>query len=89
MMLAKVLEAPEYAEDLIREASRMSGKVTDAVKDRVRMANQQIRRGREAAEEMLDQAKHTVKRRPFTSVAVVFAVGFLSGGLFACAMRRR
>ncbi len=89
-MLAKVKETPAIAEDVLREASRIGYKVTDAVKDSVRVANQQIRRSRHAAGEMLDDAKYTVKRKPFTSVAVVFAAGFLSGGIVTCtAMRRR
>jgi ElaB/YqjD/DUF883 family membrane-anchored ribosome-binding protein len=89
MMLAKVLEAPEIAEDVLREASRIGGKVTDVVKDRVRVANEQIRRSRDAAEEMLHETTRSIKRRPLASVAVVFAAGFLSGSLFTFAMRRR
>lgn len=89
MMLAKVMEAPAIAEDVLRETSKFGGKVTDVVKDRVRVANQQIKRGRRAAEEMLDDAKRTIKRKPFVSSAVVFAAGFLAGGLFALAARSR
>jgi ElaB/YqjD/DUF883 family membrane-anchored ribosome-binding protein len=88
-MLAKVKETPAMAGDVLREASRIGNKVTGAVKDSVRAANQQIQRGRHAAGEMLDDAKYKIKRRPFAAVAVVFAAGFLSGGIVACAARRR
>lgn len=88
-MLAKVKETPAMAGDVLREASRIGNKVTDAVKDGVRVTNQQIRRGRHAAEEMLNDAKYKVKRRPFAAVAVVFAAGFLSGSIVTRAARRR
>jgi ElaB/YqjD/DUF883 family membrane-anchored ribosome-binding protein len=88
-MLARIKETPAMAGDVLREASRIGNKVTDAVRDGARAANQQIRRGRHAAEEMVDDAKSGVRRRPLTAVAVVFAAGFLSGGIVARAARRR
>jgi ElaB/YqjD/DUF883 family membrane-anchored ribosome-binding protein len=88
-MLARVKEAPAMAGDALREATRIGSKVTDAVKDGVKATNQQIQRGRQAAGEMLDDAKDKVKRKPFRAVAVVFAAGFLSGSMATCAARRR
>jgi ElaB/YqjD/DUF883 family membrane-anchored ribosome-binding protein len=88
-MLARVKETPAMAGDALREASKMGNKVAGAVKDGVRAANQQIRRGRHAADEMLDDAKYRIKRRPFRAVAVVFAAGFLTGSMTACAAMRR
>ena len=89
-MQSKVFETPAIAEDVLREATRFGGKVTDAVKDGMRVANQQIRRGYDAAEDMLDDAKRTVKRRPIASVLVGFAAGVFFGALFtATALRRR
>jgi ElaB/YqjD/DUF883 family membrane-anchored ribosome-binding protein len=89
MLPRRVMESPAIAEDVLREASRIGNRVTDVMKDGVRVANQQIRRGRHAAEDMLDDAKHRVKRKPFAAVAVVFATGFLFGGIFACAAMRQ
>lgn len=88
-MLAKVKETPAIAGDVLRGASRIGNKVTGAFKDGARAANQQIQRGRHAAEEMLDDAKYKVKRRPLRSVALVFAAGFLSGSAVTCAAMRR
>ena len=88
-MPAKVFETPAIAEDMLREASKLGGKVTDAVKDSVRVANQQYRRSRDAAEDMLHEAKYTIKRKPFAAVAIGFASGFVLGGLFACAAMRK
>jgi ElaB/YqjD/DUF883 family membrane-anchored ribosome-binding protein len=89
MLPRRVLESPAIAEDVLREASRIGDKVSDVVKDSVRVANLQFRRGRHAAEDILDDAKHTVKRKPFASVAVVFAAGFFFGSMFACAAMRQ
>lgn len=96
-MFEKVSEAPAIAEDVYREATRIGSKVSGAVKDGVRTAGKQIKRGRDAAEDirdaaedMLDDAKRTIKRNPFASAAVIFAVGFLAGSIFGgAAMRRR
>jgi ElaB/YqjD/DUF883 family membrane-anchored ribosome-binding protein len=89
-MPASVFEKTAMVEDALREASKIKAVLTDAVKDGTRAANQQIRRGCHAAEDVLEEAKHTVKRRPIEAVAVVFAAGFVVGSLLAYfAMPRR
>ena len=97
-MQAKVFETPAIAEDVLREASKFGGKVTDAVKesvgamkDGVRTAGEHYQRGRDAAEDLLDDTKRSIKRNPLQSVAIGFAAGFLFGGLIfgSAAMRRR
>jgi hypothetical protein len=53
--------------------------VTDAVEDGVRSASQAIRHGRYAAEDAIEEAKHTVKQRPLQAMGTVFAAGVLAG----------
>jgi ElaB/YqjD/DUF883 family membrane-anchored ribosome-binding protein len=81
LMVADVLEKAAKVEDTVRGASRIRSIVTDAVEDGVRSANQAVRHGRYAAEDTLEEVKHTVKQRPFEAVGVAFAAGVLAGGL--------
>jgi ElaB/YqjD/DUF883 family membrane-anchored ribosome-binding protein len=78
-MLANVLEKPATVENPLREVSKISSKVTNAVEDGVRSASQAIRHGRHAAEDAIEEAKHTVKQRPLQAMGTVFAAGVLAG----------
>jgi len=60
-MPADTLEKPGTVEDALREVSKIRSIVTDAVQDNIRSANQAIRHGRHAAEDVIEEAKHTVK----------------------------
>jgi len=78
-MLANVLEKPATVENPLREVSKISSRVSDAVEDGVRSASQAIRHGRDAAEDAIEEAKHTVKQRPLQAMGTVFAAGVLAG----------
>ena len=68
----------------------MKTAVADAMEDGVRSANQAIRHTRHAAEDAIDDVKHTVRQKPFQSVGIAFAAGVLAGGLCAwIGFRRR
>jgi ElaB/YqjD/DUF883 family membrane-anchored ribosome-binding protein len=79
-MLANVLEKPATVENHpLREVFKIRSMVTDAVEDGVRSASQAIRHGRYAAEDAIEEAKHTVKQRPLQAMCSVFAAGVLAG----------
>ena len=78
-MPANVLEKPATVEDALREVSKLRSMVSEAVEDGVRSANQAIKRGRYAAEDAIDEVKHTVKQKPMQAMGVVFAAGVLAG----------
>lgn len=80
-MPTDVLEMPATVEEALREVSRIKTVVTEAVEDGVKTALKAIKQGRYAAEDMIGEARHTVKQRPFQSVGVVFAAGVLTGTL--------
>jgi ElaB/YqjD/DUF883 family membrane-anchored ribosome-binding protein len=80
-MPTDVMQMPESVEEALREVSRMKTIVTEAVEDGVKSAMKTIKQGRYAAEDMIGDARHTVKQRPFQSVGVVFAAGVLMGAL--------
>lgn len=88
-MPASVFNKTEVVEDALREASKIRSVVSDAVKDGVRTANQQLRRGRYAAEDMFEETKHTIKQKPVEAVAIAFAAGLLVGSILACALMPR
>lgn len=89
-MLANESEKPATVESPLREVSKIRSMVTDAVDDGVRSANQAIRRGRYAAEDAIEEAKHTVKQRPFQAMGTAFAAGVLAGTVLSwIGFRRR
>lgn len=88
-MPASVFDKTAMVEDALREASKMRSAVTDVVKDGVRVANHQIRRGRYAAEDLFEDARHAVKQRPVEAVSIAFVAGLLAGSILACATLQR
>jgi len=80
-MPAEVLEKPATAEEARREIPKIRSIVSDAMEDSMRSASRAIRHGRYAAEDLIDQAEHKVKQRPFQAIGIVFAAGVLVGGL--------
>jgi ElaB/YqjD/DUF883 family membrane-anchored ribosome-binding protein len=88
-MPTDVLEVPAAVEDALREVSRIKSVVTEAVEEGVRSAIKAIKQGRDAAEDAIGEARHTVKRNPFQAMGVVFAVGILTGSLVTWLTSRR
>ena len=74
------IAAPEEAR---RQVSKIRSIVSEAVGDSVRSASRSIKRGREAAEDLIDEAEHKVKQQPFRSVGMAFASGVFAGALLA------
>ncbi len=88
-MPSDVLEMPATVEEALREVSRIKTVVAEAVEDGVKTALKAMKQGRYAAEDMLGEARHTVKQRPFQAVGVVFAAGVLTGTLLGWLCARR
>lgn len=89
-MPVDVLEKPATAEDARREVPKIRSIVSDAMEDGVRSASRAIRHGRYAAEDLIDQAEHKVKQRPFQAIGILFAAGMLVGGFLTwIGFRRR
>jgi ElaB/YqjD/DUF883 family membrane-anchored ribosome-binding protein len=89
-MPTNVSERSETVGNPLREVSKIRSMVSDAVEDGVRSASQAIRHGRYAAEDAIEEAKHTVKRRPLRAMGTVFAAGVLAGTFFTwIGFRRR
>ncbi len=88
-MQADLSEVTATVEDALREVSKIKTMVTEAVEDGVKTAVKAIKQGRYAAEDMLGDARHTVKKNPFQAMGIVFAAGVLTGALVAWIGTRR
>ena len=76
-------------EDVVREISRLRSVITDAVEDGVETAVKALRQSREAAGDAIDDARRTVRQKPFQAVGVVFAAGILTGAMLTWMSSRR
>src|SRR5215510_3480901 len=75
-------KATHFGERLVQaggDAARLKSVASHAVEDAVTEAKRFAKRGRYAAEDFIDDAAHRVKRDPFRSVALGFAIGFSLG----------
>ena len=82
------LDMPATVEDVLKEVSRIRETVTEAVDEGVKSAVRALKHGRHAAEDAIDDARHTVKQNPLQSVGLVFVVGVLAGWLISALGRR-
>jgi hypothetical protein len=56
--------------------------IVSAVGDYAHGTRRAVRRGRLAAEELIDEAAHSIKQRPLQAVALTFGLAFGTGVLF-------
>lgn len=89
-MPADVLRNPVTVENGHRAVSKIRSIVADTMEDSVRSATQAIKRGRHAAEDAIDEAKHTVKQKPLQAMGTAFSAGVIAGSLLTwIGLRRR
>jgi len=81
-MPAELLEKPN-TETANCDLSKIKSFVAEAVEDSVHSAKQAIKGARHVAEDLVEEAQHTVKQRPFETVGIAFAAGILTGGLLS------
>lgn len=83
------IEKAPSVEEVLREVSHIKTVVSDAVEDGFKSALKAVRQGRHAAEDVLDEAKHKVRQKPFEAVGIVFAVGVMTGAVLTWLSSRR
>jgi ElaB/YqjD/DUF883 family membrane-anchored ribosome-binding protein len=80
-LLGKVRQVGKRLMEVGDEVSRLKAEASQAVEDRVIAARRLAKRSRYAAEDLIDDAAHRVKRDPLRSVAIDLAIGFGLGAL--------
>jgi len=80
-LFRKTIETGAQVANMGLDAARMKERVEHAVDDRVTAARRAAKRGRYAAEDLLDEATHCIKKNPMGAVAASFWAGFGLGAL--------
>jgi ElaB/YqjD/DUF883 family membrane-anchored ribosome-binding protein len=80
-LLGKAMHVGERLVEVGGEADRLKTAASHAVEDAVTEAKRFARRGRYAAEDLMEDAAHRVKRDPLRSVAFGFVLGLSLGAL--------
>lgn len=81
-MPAELLEKPNTGTAPC-DVSKIKSFVAEVVEDSVHSARQAMEGARHVAEDLVEEAQHTVKQRPFETVGVAFAAGIVTGGLLS------
>ena len=75
--------------DSMGKVAEVKGRISDVVEEGVDTAARKVKQGREAAEEFMEDAAHTVRRNPLQSVALTFGVAFGMGVMVGWLLRGR
>jgi ElaB/YqjD/DUF883 family membrane-anchored ribosome-binding protein len=81
-------QTSEQLADTAHKASRAASAAADALEDGVAAARRAAKQGGYAAEELLEDTRRTVQKRPIQVVAATFAVGVAAGTAISWMMRR-
>jgi len=82
-------KASEHIADSVREASRVTAAVADALEDGVGVARRAAKQSGAAAEDFVNDSTRRIRRNPLATVAVTLAVGCAIAILTGLAIRRR
>lgn len=61
------------------QVDRLKDKVTNAFEDGMVDARRMVKRGRYAAEDLIEDTTHKIKKEPWASVGITFGVGVVFG----------
>lgn len=61
--------------------AEVKDRLTDTLDDSVRSARRAVKHGRDAVEDIIEDAQHAVKQKPLGAVGIAFAAGILAGGI--------
>ncbi len=75
--------------DATRIGERVGERMSDAIEEGYVVARRAVRRGRHAAEDLIDETSYRIKRDPLSAVAVTFGVGLGLGSIVGWLLTRR
>jgi len=82
-------KAAEKVEEKIHQLPRVTSMFADALDDGIEVAKRVGKHTSDATEKLMDDAVNRVKRHPVESLVMVFALGFIVGGLVDWLTRRK
>lgn len=71
------------------DAKKLKEMASNAIEDGIIDAHRMIKKGRYAAEDLIDDTEHHIKHDPWRSVGVTFGVGFGLGAIVGLLMARK
>jgi ElaB/YqjD/DUF883 family membrane-anchored ribosome-binding protein len=84
-----VEKAGEHIAQSVREASRVTAAVADALVDGVDVAKRAAKQSGDAAEDFVNDSTRRIQRNPLVTVAATLIVGFAIGMLAGAKMQKR
>ncbi len=84
----KAMLAEEKLSQMSAEATRIKERMSHAMEDGVDAARRAMRKGKYAAEDLLDETAYRIKRDPINSVAITFGVGMGLGVMIGWLLTR-
>jgi hypothetical protein len=79
----------EQIAETVRQASRATSAVADAIEDGLGAARRVAKQGGDAAEELFDDTTKRLQRHPIETIVVTFAAGVTAGIAIGWMMKRR
>jgi ElaB/YqjD/DUF883 family membrane-anchored ribosome-binding protein len=74
-LIKEAIEAAENVVEIGLDVDRLKKKASETVEDGVAEAKRMIKRGRYAAEDLVEDTAHRIKHDPWRSVGITFAAG--------------
>ncbi|MGB8032021.1 MAG: hypothetical protein WCF30_20410 [Terracidiphilus sp.] len=88
-MANSVLDKQPTVDDIYREVNRIKSVVADAVDDGVQTAIRAMNQGRDAADDVVHDARFAIKRNPLQAAGIILAAGVVIGSLLTLFTVRR
>jgi hypothetical protein len=79
----------KHVGESVRQASRATGAIADAVEDALGVVRRAVKQGGDAADEFLDDTTHRLHKHLTLTILATFAAGITAGTLIGWTMRRR
>jgi ElaB/YqjD/DUF883 family membrane-anchored ribosome-binding protein len=76
-------------DEILNDANRIKSIVTDAVEDGVQQAIRAVNRGRDVAEDAINDTRHAIKKNPLQAAGIFLAAGVVLGSLITLLTVRR
>lgn len=76
-------------DDILNDANRIRSIVTDAVEDGVQQAIRAVNKGRDVAEDAINDTRHAIKKNPLQAAGIFLAAGVVIGSLITLITVRR